>query len=324
MSASAPAISTSRTTPSAFPRSASRTASSRSRSPTRRTSALRRSAAPPPAISPTPSPRRPRAWASRPASSFPPISKPAKILNTQVYGARLVRIDGNYDHVNRLCTLDRRRVQLGLRQREPPALLRRGLEDRRLRDRRAARLAAARQRRRARWPAARSFARSRKPSMNSIALGLVEDEAGEVLRRAGHRLLAHLHRGEERHATRSSRSGRTPSRARSPSATPRTAPAAAKMIRDTGGWAEDVSDVEIVAGIQELAETEGIFTETAGGVTTAVTAQALSRRAASRPTRLTVVCITGNGLKTTDALAGQYRPGARRPPAPGRVRRLPA
>ncbi len=45
------------------------------------------------------------------------------------------------------------------------------------------------------------------------------------------------------------------------------------MIRATGGWAEDVSDVEIVSGMQELAETEGIFTETAGGVTTAVTAR---------------------------------------------------
>ena len=54
---------------------------------------------------------------------------------------------------------------------------------------------------------------------------------------------------------------------------PADGPAAAKMIRETGGWAEDVSDVEIVAGIQELAETEGIFTETAGGVTTAVTAR---------------------------------------------------
>jgi len=50
---------------------------------------------------------------------------------------------------------------------------------------------------------------------------------------------------------------------------PADGPAAAKMIQQTGGWAEDVSDVEIVSGIQELAETEGIFTETAGGVTTA-------------------------------------------------------
>ncbi len=46
---------------------------------------------------------------------------------------------------------------------------------------------------------------------------------------------------------------------------------ASRAIRDSGGWAEDVSDPEIVKGIQLLAETEGIFTETAGGVTTGVT-----------------------------------------------------
>ena len=78
------------------------------------------------------------------------------------------------------------------------------------------------------------------------------------------------------------------------------------MIRDSGGWAEDVSDVEIVSGMQELAETEGIFTETAGGVTTAVTARLYAHGRIS-PDELTVTCITGNGLKTTDALAGHYR-----------------
>jgi threonine synthase len=77
------------------------------------------------------------------------------------------------------------------------------------------------------------------------------------------------------------------------------------MIREDGGWAEDVSDVEIVSGIQELAETEGIFTETAGGVTTAVTAR-LYAHGRIAPQEATVVCITGNGLKTTDALAGRY------------------
>jgi len=80
---------------------------------------------------------------------------------------------------------------------------------------------------------------------------------------------------------------------------------AARCIRESGGWAEDVSDVEIVSAIQELAETEGIFTETAGGVTTAVTAR-LYAHGRIRPDELTVTCITGNGLKTTDALAGAY------------------
>jgi threonine synthase len=80
---------------------------------------------------------------------------------------------------------------------------------------------------------------------------------------------------------------------------------AARCIRESGGWAEDVSDVEIVSAIQELAETEGIFTETAGGVTTAVTAR-LYAHGRIKPDELTVTCITGNGLKTTDALAGAY------------------
>jgi threonine synthase len=86
---------------------------------------------------------------------------------------------------------------------------------------------------------------------------------------------------------------------------PADGPAAAKMIRASGGWAEDVSDVEIVSGIQELAETEGIFTETAGGVTTAVTARLYADGRIGRD-QTTVTCITGNGLKTTDALTGRY------------------
>src|ERR1700752_1700379 len=81
---------------------------------------------------------------------------------------------------------------------------------------------------------------------------------------------------------------------------------AARAIRETGGWAEDVSDVELVSGIQELAETEGIFTETAGGVTTAVTARLFALGRIS-PDEITVSCITGNGLKTTDALVGHYQ-----------------
>jgi threonine synthase len=89
---------------------------------------------------------------------------------------------------------------------------------------------------------------------------------------------------------------------------PADGPIASKMILETGGWAEDVSDVEIVSGIQELAETEGIFTETAGGVTTAVTAR-LYAHGRIKADETTVICITGNGLKTTDAIADRYEVG---------------
>jgi len=78
---------------------------------------------------------------------------------------------------------------------------------------------------------------------------------------------------------------------------------ASKLIRESGGWAEDVSDTEIVSAIKLLAETEGIFTETAGGVTTGV-AEKLIREGRIHPDETTVVCITGNGLKTTDAICG--------------------
>jgi threonine synthase len=75
-------------------------------------------------------------------------------------------------------------------------------------------------------------------------------------------------------------------------------------IVSTGGWAEDASDDEIVAGMQLLAETEGVFAETAGGVTVAV-AQKLIAQGRIPPGETTVLAITGNGLKTTEALAGR-------------------
>jgi threonine synthase len=76
---------------------------------------------------------------------------------------------------------------------------------------------------------------------------------------------------------------------------------AARLIPESGGWSEDCTDAEIVSGIRLLAETEGVFTETAGGVTIAV-AQKLVQQGRIKKTDLTVLTITGNGLKTLDAL----------------------
>jgi threonine synthase len=86
---------------------------------------------------------------------------------------------------------------------------------------------------------------------------------------------------------------------------PADGPYAIRTILESGGWAEDVSDVEIVSAIQELAETEGVFTETAGGVTTAVTARLYAHGRIAHDD-LTVVAITGNGLKTMDVLQGRF------------------
>jgi len=78
---------------------------------------------------------------------------------------------------------------------------------------------------------------------------------------------------------------------------------ALKVMKESNAHAEDVTDDEIREGICLLAEHEGIFAETAGGVTTAVAKKLIA--SGRIPTKDSVVlCITGNGLKTLDAVAG--------------------
>jgi threonine synthase len=78
-------------------------------------------------------------------------------------------------------------------------------------------------------------------------------------------------------------------------------------IRATGGCAEAADDEEIVEGIRLLARTEGVFTETAGGTVVAVARRLAEAGALGRDER-TVLCITGNGLKTPEALEGTQFP----------------
>jgi threonine synthase len=79
---------------------------------------------------------------------------------------------------------------------------------------------------------------------------------------------------------------------------------ASQLIRDSGGWSEDVDDDAIVDAMKLLAETEGIWAETAGGVTLAVTRKLIEQGRIDRDGS-TVLCITGNGLKTQEALVGK-------------------
>jgi len=88
---------------------------------------------------------------------------------------------------------------------------------------------------------------------------------------------------------------------------------AVKTILQSGGMGEDVNDDEIVEGIRLLGETEGIFTESAGGVTVAV-ARKLVRQGRINPEESTVLAITGNGLKTIGALQGRIAESALIPP----------
>jgi threonine synthase len=76
---------------------------------------------------------------------------------------------------------------------------------------------------------------------------------------------------------------------------------ALKAIRESGGWAEDVTDEEIIEGMKLLAKTEGIFTETAGGVTVGVTKKLIEQGIIPKDESI-LISITGNGLKTQEAI----------------------
>lgn len=75
-----------------------------------------------------------------------------------------------------------------------------------------------------------------------------------------------------------------------------------KVARESGGLIDDVTDAEIVNGMKLLAEKEGVFAETAGGVTTAVLKK-LSEKGVFKRGESVVAYITGNGLKTQEAIA---------------------
>ena len=90
---------------------------------------------------------------------------------------------------------------------------------------------------------------------------------------------------------------------------PADGPYVLDTVRRTGGAVEDVTDEEVVAGIRLLARTEGIFAETAGG-TTVATAKKLVEAGKLDPDADTVLLITGDGLKTLDAVQDRIGPKA--------------
>ncbi len=84
---------------------------------------------------------------------------------------------------------------------------------------------------------------------------------------------------------------------------PADGPYALDAVRRTGGGMGHVSDAQVVEGIKLLASTEGLFAETAGGVTVATLRQLLQQGLID-PDAETVLYNTGDGLKTLDAVAG--------------------
>src|SRR5687767_499572 len=83
-----------------------------------------------------------------------------------------------------------------------------------------------------------------------------------------------------------------------------------KVVNETGGSGAMVSDEEILDSIQLLASTEGIFTEPAGGTTVAAT-RALIQKGAIKSGDSVVICVTGNGFKTAEVMAGRMEAAVR-------------
>src|SRR5438477_8583343 len=231
---------------------------------------------------------------------IPDNLEPSKVLATQIYGARLIAVKGNYDAVNRLCSQ--------IVDRYPWGFVNVNLRP--------------------------FYAEGSKTIAYEVAeqLGWHAPDA-IVVPMAGGAMISKIHKGfkefqrlgliGETENTRlygAQAAGCNPiidavkrgSREIKP-VKPNTIakslaignPAdgyfAATLIPESGGWAEDCTEEEIVSGIQLLAETEGVFAETAGGVAVSV-AKKLVGQGRIKRTDLTVIAITGNGLKTLEAL----------------------
>jgi len=234
---------------------------------------------------------------------IPADLEPAKVLNTAVYGGRIIRINGNYDHVNRLCTQIADKFQWGLLNVNLRPYYAEGSKTHgyeiseqlgwELPDNVVVPMAGG-----------SLIGKIAKAFCELAHLGWVEPKRVKFFGAQAtgcspiadgvKRGLARFEPQKPNTIARSLAIGN-----------PADGPFALRLIRESGGWAEDISDPEIIDSIQLLAETEGIFAETAGGVTTGVAAKLIEQGRISRD-ETTVVCITGNGLKTTDAIAADF------------------
>jgi len=228
--------------------------------------------------------------------------EPEKIIGTQVYGATLVKVQGNYDQVNRLCSEVAQKhswgiVNVNLRSYYSEGSKTVGYEI-------AEQLG---------WRLPRNIV----IPMAGGALITKVNKSFEELKKLGWvepastRFFGAQATGCSPIASAAKR-GTTEIDPQKPHTiarslaigNPADGPYAVKTILGSGGAGEDVTDNEIVEGIQLLAETEGIFTETAGGVTVAV-ARKLIRQGRLDPEESMVLVITGNGLKTIGVLQGR-------------------
>jgi threonine synthase len=245
------------------------------------------------------------ARAGLPAWIFIPHDlEPAKVIATTVYGARVVRVRGTYDDVNRLCTQAADRFKWGIVNVNLRSYYGEGSK--------------------------------------TVAFEIAEQlgwrlPTAVVVPMAGGSLITKLRKGFREFLEAGLITGRSPrlfgtqaegcapivrmvrdqtevlqpvvpnTIARSLAiGSPADGVFAARAIAESGGSAAAVSDAELSQGIRILAETSGIFTETAGGVTVAGALRLAESGSLGRDDEV-VLCITGNGLKTTEAVSDAAR-----------------
>ena len=224
----------------------------------------------------------------------------SKVLATQIYGANLIGVTGTYDEVNRLCTEIAFKygwgfVNINLRPYYAEGSKTMGYEiAEQLGWRTPQNLVAP-------MAGGSLIGKIHKAFGELAKLGLLQDSACRIFgaQATGCNPITHaIKAGLDVH--RPVRKPKTIAKSLA-IGDPADGFFAAKMIKGTGGWGEDVSDAEIIEGMKLLATTEGIFAETAGGVTVAVTQKLIEQGRIPRDQEV-VICITGNGLKTQESL----------------------
>ena len=236
---------------------------------------------------------------------FPADLEKGKIIGAGIYGATLVAVDGTYDQVNRLCSelADNRHwafVNINMRPFYAEGSKTLGYEVAEQLGWRAPDNcvvpAASGELHTKIWKGLREFA----------DLGLIDSAETRM----------HLAQAEGcspiveafEHGTMQVRPVRPNTIAKSLAiGNPAAGMYALQVMEESGGTAVAAPEEEVVEGIQLLAETEGIFTETAGGVVISAV-RTLAKRGVIKPDEVTVAYVTGNGLKTQEAVEGVVHP----------------
>src|SRR6516225_1855248 len=228
--------------------------------------------------------------------------EPTKILGTSIYGAHVIGVHGTYDQVNRLCTQVAFKygwgfVNINLRPFYAEGSKSMGFEIAEQLGWRVPQHVVA--------PMAGGslIGKLHKAFQELARVGLLDDPECKIhgAQATGcNPITAAIKNGQETHKPIKKPNTIAKSLA---IGDPADGFFANKLIRTTGGWAEDVSDEEIAEAMVLLGKTEGIWAETAGGVTVAVTRKLIEQGRIPRDEEI-VICITGNGLKTQEAVTG--------------------